>query len=90
MRLVTPLSTMRSTSPAEQDDGDDGEDAMKDSESSIQQRRASKDATVETVDKLAGIFADSSGLEKKIQKDRLSVINRETWIAYKSKFRCSK
>ena len=84
VRLVTPLSTMRSTSPAEQDDGDDSEDAMKDSESSIQQRRASKDATVETVDKLADLLSDSGEHEKKFQKDRLPVINRETYIAHKS------
>ena len=67
VRLVTPLSTMRSTSPAEQDDGDECEDAMKDSESSIQQRRASKDATVETVDKSADLLSGSSELEKKFQ-----------------------
>ena len=63
--LVTPLSTLRSTSPAGQDDGDDSEDAMKDPMSSIQQVQASTDATV---DKLANLLTDSSELEKSFRK----------------------
>ena len=84
--LVTPLSALRSTSPAKQDDGDDEETK----DNSFQQIRASTDATGETVDKLATLLSDGSELEKKFQKDRLSVINRETWIAHKAKYRCYK
>ena len=71
--LVTPLSTLRSTSPAGKDDGDNSEEALKDPMNSIQQVQTSRDATV---DKLGNLLTDSSELEKKFQKDRLSVINR--------------
>ena len=84
--LVTPLSALRSTYPAKQDDGDDEETK----DNSFQQIRASTDATGETVDKLATLLSDGNELEKKFQKDRLSVINRETWIAHKAKYRCYK
>ena len=88
---VTPAS-MQSRPMATQDDGEDDSEVMKDPmiTSFQQDLRASTDATVARVDKLADQVSDNSDLEKKFQKERLSVINRETWIAHKPKYRCYK
>ena len=65
---MTPLQVLRSKSPATHDDGAEEEDKN----DSFPQIRASTDATGGTVDRLATIISDSSELEKKFQKDRLS------------------
>ena len=79
---VTPAS-MQSLHSATQDDGEDDSEVTKDPMvTSFQQVRASTDATAARVEKLADQVSDNSDLEKKFQKDRLSVINREIWMAH--------
>ena len=62
--LVTPLTALRGTSPAKQDDGDDEENK----DVSFRQISASTDATEGTVDRLASILSDGSELEKSFRR----------------------
>ena len=78
-------ASMQSLHSATQDNGEDDGEITKDPMiTSFQQVKASTGTTAALVEKFEDQVSDDSDIEKMLQKEKMSVIDRETWVTHKS------